>query len=62
MVEAISRSDLEQSRHAKTAEHALCAPGCKLLQGDLEGASRWVDTFTRSATGLNLLCGWKNRR
>jgi LuxR family maltose regulon positive regulatory protein len=45
MVESISRYDLEQRGSEDTRTRSLRAR-LMLLQGDLEGAGRWVDTFT----------------
>jgi LuxR family maltose regulon positive regulatory protein len=45
MVESISQYDLEQSGSEDTRTGSLRAR-LLLLQGDLEGAGRWVDTFT----------------
>ncbi len=45
MVELISQYDLEQRGSEDTRTRSLRAR-LMLLQGDLEGAGRWVDTFT----------------
>jgi LuxR family maltose regulon positive regulatory protein len=45
MVESISQYDLEQWGSEDTRTGSLSAR-LMLLQGDLEGAGRWVDTFT----------------
>ena len=45
MVESISQYDLEQRGSEDTRTRSLRAR-LMLLQGDLEGAGRWVDTFT----------------
>jgi LuxR family maltose regulon positive regulatory protein len=45
MVESISRADLEETGTEDSQTSSLRAR-LMLLQGDLEGAHRWVDTFT----------------
>jgi LuxR family maltose regulon positive regulatory protein len=45
MLESISQYDLEQRGSEDTRTRSLRAR-LMLLQGDLEGAGRWVDTFT----------------
>jgi LuxR family maltose regulon positive regulatory protein len=45
MVESISQDDLEQRGREDTRTRSLRAR-ISLLQGDLEGAGRWVDTLT----------------
>jgi LuxR family maltose regulon positive regulatory protein len=45
MLESISQYDLEQRGSEETRTRSLRAR-IYLLQGDLEGAGRWVDTFT----------------
>ncbi len=47
MVESISQFDLEQSGSEDNRTRSLRAR-LMLLQGDLEGAGRWADTFTGS--------------
>ena len=47
MVESISQFDLEQSGSEDDRTRSLRAR-LMLLQGDLEGAGRWVDTFSGS--------------
>jgi len=45
MVESISRADLEETGTEDSRTRSLRAR-LQLLQGDLEGAHRWVDTFS----------------
>ena len=45
LIEAMSRSDLEETGSEDSRTHSLRAR-LQFLQGDLEDASRWVDTFS----------------
>ena len=61
MVESISQFDLEQKGSEETRTRSLRAR-IHLMQGDLERAGSWVDTYSTDLLRTSLLCGWKNRR
>jgi LuxR family transcriptional regulator, maltose regulon positive regulatory protein len=54
MVESISQFDLEQSGSEDQRTHSLRAR-LMLMQGDLEGAGKWVDAFTDPPPDMALL-------
>ena len=60
MLESISQFDLELSGSEDERTRSLRAR-LLLLQGDLEGAGRWVDAFT-GLHRTSLYYGWKNHR
>ena len=61
IMELISKFDLEQRGSEDERTRSLRAR-LLLLQGDLDGAARWVDTYTNPPPDRASDSGWRNRR